>query len=192
MSKNFGKCFGPSTRDLSSRPRCPSFSLSKFASQLKSIQSLVQVGILGICVTSSIFRVLLSEFWTSGLKIQSPRDLVPGSWVSGSQFQSPGCQGLVSQGPKVPGPRFAGPGFRVSGSQGLESRCPRVSGLRVPGLMVPGSRVSGSQDPRVLRVTGPQFQVLILDYALHQFTNRQVLKTILRKEKFLIYFRGNI
>ena len=34
MSKNFGKYFGPSTRDLSFRLRCPSFLLSKFASQL--------------------------------------------------------------------------------------------------------------------------------------------------------------
>ena len=84
MSKNFGKCFGPSTRDPSFRLRCPSFLLSKFASQLKLIQSVVWVGILRICVTSSILRVLLSEFWVSGSQVPSPRDPVPGSWVSGS------------------------------------------------------------------------------------------------------------
>ena len=37
------------------RLRYPSFLLSKFASQLK-LQSMVRVGILGICVTSSILR----------------------------------------------------------------------------------------------------------------------------------------
>ena len=123
MSKKFGKCFGPSTRDLSFRLRYPSFLLSKFVSQLKLIQSVVRVGILGICVTSSVLRVLLSGFWVSGSQIPSPRDTVPGCWVLGSQFQCP-----VSQGPRVPGPR-------VSGSQ--------ISGSRVSGSWVSGSRVSG-------------------------------------------------
>ena len=63
--------------------RCPSFLLSKFASQLKFIQSMVRVGILEICVTSSILRVLLSGFWVSGSQFPSPRDPFPGSWVWG-------------------------------------------------------------------------------------------------------------
>ena len=142
--KNFGKCFGPSTRHLSFRLRCPIFLLSKFVSQLKLIQSVVRVGILGICVTSSILKVLLSGFWTSGSQIPSPRDPVPGSWVSGSQFQGPGCQGLVSQGPRAPGPRFPGPG----------SQRPRVSSLSVLGSQAP--RVSGS------RASGPDFRVYLL------------------------------
>ena len=126
MSKNFGKWFGPSTRDLSFRLRCSSFLLSNFASQLNLIQSVVRVGILGICVASSILRVLLSGFWTSGSQIPSPRDPVPGSWVSGSCIlgpQSPRSlspapwsqvselQGLESQGP---GSGISGPDFRLS------------------------------------------------------------------------------
>ena len=95
--------------------RCPSFLLSKFASQLKLIQSVMRVGILGICVTSSILTVLLSGFWVSGSQVPSFRDPVPGSWVSGSQisrshFHCPGCQDPVSWNPRVPSPRV--PGFR--------------------------------------------------------------------------------
>ena len=37
MSNYFGKCFGPSTPALGVKFRCPSFLLSKFASQLKLI-----------------------------------------------------------------------------------------------------------------------------------------------------------
>ena len=48
------------------------------------------------------------------LEVPSARDPVPGSWVSRSQFQGPGCLGLVSQGPRVFGPRSQG--LRVSGS----------------------------------------------------------------------------
>ena len=75
--------------------RCPSFLLSKFASQLRLIHSVVRVGLLGICVTSSILRVLLSGFWVSGLQFQSLRDPFPRSW-KGSRVpvsQSPGYQG---------------------------------------------------------------------------------------------------
>ena len=121
MSKYFGKCFGPSTPASKSSfwLRCPSFILSKFASQLKLIQSVVRVKILGICVTSLIMRVLLSGFWVSESQFPSPRDLFPDSWVSGSQS------------PRVPGSRVHGlrdSASWVSGSQGL----------RVPG---PGSLV---------------------------------------------------
>ena len=82
--------------------RCASFLLSKFASQLKLIHSEVRVGLLGICVTSSVLTVLLSGFWVSGLQFQSLRDPFPGSWVSEShlpefQFQGPGYQGHGSQ-----------------------------------------------------------------------------------------------
>ena len=126
MSKYFGKCFGPSTR--ASRAsfwlRCPSFLLSKFASQLKFV---VRVGMLGIYVTSLILRVLLPRFWVSGSQFPSPRDPFPGFWVSGS---------------RVPGSQSPTPQSRVSGSQGPGSHGPRVLGLRVPGSE--GLRVLGS------------------------------------------------
>ena len=108
---------------LSFQLRCPNFLLSKFAKQLKLIQSVMQVGVVGVYVTSSILRVLLSEFWVSGSQIPSSRDPVPGSWVSGShvpgsQFQSPGCQDPMSQSHRFPGPGSQGPtsqGLRISG-----------------------------------------------------------------------------
>ena len=105
---------------------------------------MVRVGILGIWVTSSILRVLLSGFWVSGLQFPSPRDLFPGSWVSGSHFTESQFQGPVSQGPS---------------SRSPGSHCPRFQGPRIPGLR--------SQGPRV---PGPGSQVLILDYAqqIHQ------------------------
>ena len=123
MSKYFGKCFGPSAPAPKSSfwLRCPRFLLSKFASQLKLIQSVVRIRLLGTCVISSILRVLLSGFWVSESQFPSPRDLFPGSWVSGSQ-----C-------PRVSGSRVLGlrvPSLRVLGSL--------VSGLRVPR---PGSQV---------------------------------------------------
>ena len=100
MSKKLGKCFGPSTQDLSFLLRCPSFLLLKFASQLKLIQSMVQVGIVGTCVTSSILRVLLSGLWVKRPKSKGPssrvlgvRVPVPRSWVLGSQ--GPGSQVLI-------------------------------------------------------------------------------------------------
>ena len=82
------------------RLRCPNFLLSKFALQLKLIQSVVRVGILGICVKSSILRVLLSRFWVSGSQFPSPRDPFPGSRsprVLGSESQGTGSQGPGSQ-----------------------------------------------------------------------------------------------
>ena len=125
MSKYFGKCFGPSTRAPKSSfwLRCPSFLLSKFASQLKLIQSVVRIRILRICVTSSILRVLLSEFWVSDSQFPSLSDLFPGSWVS------------ESQSPRVSDPRVLG--LRVSGLRVLGSK---VSGLRVSGSQIPGLR----------------------------------------------------
>ena len=144
MSKNFGKCFGPSTRDLSFWLRCPSFLLSKFVSQSKLIQSVVS--------------------GPQGRKFQVP----------GTRFQGPGCQGPSSRvlGVRVSCLRILEPQVpdsRVSGSQVLESQCPWV-----PGLSVPRSQVLGSQGPRSqgLRVSGSQgprsqdlgSQFLILDY----------------------------
>ena len=132
MLENFGKYFGPSTRDLSFRLRCPIFLLSKFVSQLKLIQSVVRVGILGICVTRSVLRVLFLGFWVSELQVPSPRNPVLGG---------PSCQGLVSQGPRVRvlGLRF--PGLRVPGSRVSGSQDPGSQGLRVPcfGSQGPGS-----------------------------------------------------
>ena len=145
MSKNFGKCFGPSTRDLSFRLRCPSFLLSKFASQLKLIQSVVRVGILGICVTSSFLRVLLSGFWVSGPQVPSSRDLVPGSWVPGSHV-----------------PWSHDPCSRVLGVRAPESQVPgsQRPGSRVSGSQISGSWISGSQDPGS-RVSGPDFRLCL-------------------------------
>ena len=152
MSIYFGKCFGPSTPapEPSFWLRCPTFLLSKFTSQLKLIQSVVRVRILGICVTSSVFRVLHSGFWVSKYQFSIPRDLFPGSLVSGShvpesQFESLGCQGPVFQGPRVPGSHLQesqDPDSQSPGSQGL-----RVLGSRVSGSWSPGSQVSGSQVP---------------------------------------------
>ena len=120
MSKYFGKCFGPSAPapKLSFWLRCPRFLLSKFASQLKLLQSVVRIRILGICVISSILRVLLSGFWVSESQFPSPRDLFPGSWVSGSQcprVSGSRVLGLRVLGLRVPGLRSQGPRSRVSG-----------------------------------------------------------------------------
>ena len=147
MSKYFGKCFGPSTPapESSFWLRCPSFLLSKFSSQLKLIQSVVRVRILGICFTSSNLRVLLSGFWdfalrilaicnsqipisrVLGVRVSCPRVPVRGSWVAGS---------------RVPG--------SIPESQGHNSQSPGSQGPGVPGLRVPG----------------PGSEVLILDYAI--------------------------
>ena len=83
---------------------------------------MVWVEILGICVASSTFIVLLSGFWVSGLQYPSLRDPFP---VPVPWSPVPG-----SQSPRVPGPRI--PGVRVTGS-------------RVAGSWGPGSQVSGSQ-----------------------------------------------
>ena len=108
MSKYFGKCFGSSTRVPGSGfwLRCPSFLLSKFASQLKLIQSVVRVGILGICVTISMLRVLFSGFWVSELQFPSPRDSFPESWESGSHVPESRVSGSRVSGLRIPGPDF--------------------------------------------------------------------------------------
>ena len=74
--------------------KCLSSLLSKFASHLKLIQSVVRVGILG-SVTNSILQVLFSGLWVSGSQVPS------------SKFQGPSS--------RVPCPRVAG--LRVSRSQ---------------------------------------------------------------------------
>ena len=106
--------------------------------------------ILGIRVTSSILRVLLSGFLVSGSQVLSFRGPDLGSWVSGShvpwsQFQGLGCYSPVS---------------KVPGSHVPRSQSPRSQGLTVLDLWVPG-----------LRVPAPWFQVLILDYALLECTS---------------------
>ena len=116
MSKYFDKCFGPSTPAPKSSfwLRCPSFLLSKFASQLKLIQS-------------------VSGSWSQDSGSQSRNFQVPGTY-----FQVPGCQDPRVPGSRVPKSRVSGfrvPGLRVPGVRVLGSQ---VSGLRVPG---PGSHV---------------------------------------------------
>ena len=100
-------------KNLSFELRCPSFLLSKFASQLKLIQSVVRVGILVVCVISSILRVLLSEFWVSGSQVLSPRDPIPGSHIPGCHFHSR-VLGVMVLCPRIPESRV--PESRVSGS----------------------------------------------------------------------------
>ena len=122
-----------STSVFDSEVRCPSCLLSKFTSQLKLIQSVVRVGILGICVTSSILMVLHSGFWISESQFQSPRDAFPGFWMSG---------------PHVPEFQFQGPGSH--GSRILDLTVSRWSqGHRFQGCKVLGSRtwISGSHIP---------------------------------------------
>ena len=104
FSKNFGKYFGPSTWDLKFQFRCPSFLLSKFASQLKLIQSAGRD-------TRNLYHKLNS---------QGPILRILGLIVKSSK--SPG-----------PSSRLWVPRSRVSGSQGLDSQGPRVLGLMVSG-----------------------------------------------------------
>ena len=148
MSKYFGKCFGPSTpvTESSFWLRCPSFSLSKFTSQLKSIQSVVLVGILGICVTSWILRIL-------GLRVTISKSQRPISRVLGVRVSCPRVpvSGARVSGSRVPGSH--GPSFQGAGSQSLRVLGRKVAGLRFPSLMVPGlrllrSQVSGLRVPR--------------------------------------------
>ena len=93
--------------------RCLSFSVLKFTSYLKLIQSVERVGILGICVTNSFLRVLLSGFWVSGSQVPSFRDPVPGSWVSGSRVAGSPVQGSQSPRSQGLGSRVSGPDFRL-------------------------------------------------------------------------------
>ena len=81
---------------LSFRFRCSSFLLSKFASHLKLIQSVVRVRILRICVTSLSLRVLLSGFWVSQSQVPSPNVPVPGSYALGPQLSGSIFQGHLS------------------------------------------------------------------------------------------------
>ena len=103
-------------KHLSFRLRCPSFLLSKCTSQLKLISSVMQVRMLGICVTSSILRVLLSGYWFSGSQVPSSRDPFSGSWVSRSHSQGSSSRILSV---RVPCPRFPGLTAPGPGSQVL-------------------------------------------------------------------------
>ena len=109
MSKYFGILIHL-LEPLGFRLRYSSFLLSKFASHLKLIQSVVPVGILGVCVKSSILRILLSGFWVSGSQVPSSRvpireSHVPGSCVPGSQSPRIWVPGLQTPGPRYQGPR---------------------------------------------------------------------------------------
>ena len=92
---------------------CPSFLLSKFAWQLKLIQSVVWFEILGICVTSSVLRVQLSGFWVSGSQLPSPRDPFPGYWMLGSHVPDPSSRVLDVRVPESQGPESQDPGSQV-------------------------------------------------------------------------------
>ena len=146
MSKYFGKCFGPSTQATGSSfwLSCPSFLLSKFTSQLKLIQSVVLAGILGICVTSWILRILC-------LRVTIPKS------------QGPISRGLGVRVPCPTVPRSQASGSRVSESQG--------PGSQGPGLQVPESHGTGTQTPGVagLRSQGPRSRVLGPDFRLCSF-----------------------
>ena len=124
---------------------CPSFLLSKFASQLKIIKSVMRFWILGIYVSSSVLMVLGLRFQVSESQVSSPRDPVPGSRVSL----------LCVPGSSVPGLRAQIPGFRTPWS--------RVSWSRVPGFRVSGSQDSGSQG---LVSESPWSRVSAPDYRL--------------------------
>ena len=119
------------------RHLCPNFLLSKFASQIKLIQSVVGVR----CQTYGD-RVPGPRF--QGPTFQGRKSQVLGSQVSGSQGSS-----SQSLGPWVPGPGSLGPRFWVLGFQSPGSW---VSGSRVPS---PSSRGPGSQ------VSGPDFRLCL-------------------------------
>ena len=156
MSKYFGKCFGPSTPAPKSSfwLRCPSFLLSKFASQLKLIQSVVRVGILGICVTSSVLRVLSSGFLVSGSQVFSPRHPVPVSFVSGSHVLGSLVSGSQNPMSWVLGLRVSGslvwesqsPRFRVSGPD--FRLCQKISYERGIKIISPRQAIRWARSPR--------------------------------------------
>ena len=130
MSKYFGKCFGPSIRAPKSSfwLRCPSFLLSKFASQLKLfnlwygseyLESASQVQFSGSCSQNSgsqtrNFQVSVTYFQVPGCQsLRVPGSRIPESWVSGSQVSGswgPRSQVSGSQGPRS---RVSGPDFRL-------------------------------------------------------------------------------
>ena len=127
---------------------CPSVLLSKFASQIKLMQSPV-----GVSCQSQGPRV-------AGPKAQGPSSRVPGS-------QDPGSQNLESQSPRSQGPASQGPGSQVSclrvpgpGPQVQIQTIPKVSESQVSGSCVSGSRVPNlrSHGPRS-RVPGPDFRL---------------------------------
>ena len=158
MSKYFGKCFGPSTPAPKSSfwLRCPSFLLSKFASQLNLIQFVYGSGYL-----ESESKVQFSGSCSQDFGSQSRNFQVPGSWVSWSQ--SPRVSGS-----RVSGSQVSGPDFRLYPS--------RFLGIRVPEFRVSESRVPG------LRVPGPGSQVLILDHTFGALPLR--FKTFCEKISF--------
>ena len=100
----------------------------------------MRVRILGICVTSSVIRVLLSGFL--GLSVTSRNSKGSSSRVLGVRVSCPKVLGV-----------------RVPDSQGTGSQSSGSHGPRAFRSQVSGSRASSSQNP------GSGSQVLILDYA---------------------------
>ena len=131
MWKNFVKCFGPSTRDLSFRLECPTFFIIKICFTIK-VNSICGAGrdTKNLChkfnSQSPALRILDlrvanpksqgSSSGVLGVRVPVPGSCVSGSCVIGSW--SPRSQILES---------------RVSESEGLESQCPRVQSLRISG-----------------------------------------------------------
>ena len=112
--------------------RCPSFILSKFASQFK---------VNLICCVGRDTRNLCHKFNYQGSCSQDYGSQGCKSQVPGTRFQDSGCQGPISQGPGCQDPLSESPrvpGFQVSGSWVLMSQ---VSESQVLGLR---SWVSGS------------------------------------------------
>ena len=99
------------------RLRCPSLSLSKFASQLKLIQS---------CGAGRDTRSLCHKFNFQGpaleilgLRAISPKSQGPSSGALGVRVPCPRALGPRVPGPRIQGPRIPGPesqgrGFRAS------------------------------------------------------------------------------
>ena len=108
---------------LSLRLSCPSFLLSKFATQLKLIQS-----------ASRDTRSLCHKFISQG-----PALRILGLRAASPKFQGPSSRVL---GARVPCPMVSWSMFQGTGCQG-----PRVTGSRVPEARVPGLRISGSRVP---------------------------------------------
>ena len=104
MSKYLVNVFVHLLEHLSFSLRCPNFLLSKFATQLKLIQSVVWLGI----------QVTASQVQLSGSCSQYSGSQGCNFQVAGTHFQGPGCQNPVSQGPRV-----KGLGSQVLGSQVL-------------------------------------------------------------------------
>ena len=119
--------------------RCPSFLLSKSASRLKLIQSVVQVGILGMCHKFN-FQGLAPRIL--GLRVASPKFQEPISRVLGVRVP---CLIVLVLGSLVSGSCV--PESWVSGSRVSSGSCSQDSGSQARKSQVPGSWVLQSHIP---------------------------------------------